>query len=75
MAHTDLGDLYSSSGDLFESLRSYCRSRDYCTSVFDVVKMCLNVVRVSVDSDDFSYARQYATKAQHVLSNGMDAKT
>ena len=46
MGHNDLGDHYYNMGDLSNALKSYMRTRDYCTTPKHVVDMCLAVIRV-----------------------------
>jgi len=44
--YDDLGEFYLDCGDLMNALKSFTRSRDYCTSAKHVITMCLNVIKV-----------------------------
>jgi COP9 signalosome complex subunit 1 len=42
----DLADQFLEMGDLTNALKSYSRSRDYCSSNKNVANLCLNVIKV-----------------------------
>jgi COP9 signalosome complex subunit 1 len=42
------------------------RTRDYCTTPRHIVAMCLNVIRVSVESENFAHVQNYVQKASQV---------
>jgi COP9 signalosome complex subunit 1 len=46
MGHNDLGHFYRSHGDHATALRHYTKSREFCTSSFHVVDMCVNILEV-----------------------------
>ncbi|KAI1301667.1 COP9 signalosome complex subunit 1 [Halotydeus destructor] len=62
--HDDLGDHYLEMGDLGNALKCYSRSRDYCTSSKHVLNMCLNVIKVSIQLQNWSHVLTYVAKAQ-----------
>lgn len=62
--HDDLGDHYMEMGDLNNALKCYSRSRDYCTSGKHVLNMCLNVVKVSIQLQNWSHVMTYVIKAE-----------
>ena len=62
--HDDLGDHYLDMGDLSNALKCYSRSRDYCTSGKHVLNMCLNVIKVSIQLQNWSHVLTYVAKAQ-----------
>ena len=66
MGHNDLGDFYHARGDLNAAFKCYVRTRDYCTTPRHVVNMCLNVIRVSVESENFAQVQNYVAKATQV---------
>ena len=66
MGHNDLGDFHSARGDFVTALKCYVRTRDYCTTPRHVVNMCLNVIRVSVESENFAQVQNYVAKATQV---------
>ena len=43
-----LGELYHQSGDLTNSLKSYVRSRDYCSNSEQLLEMCFRVIQVVI---------------------------
>lgn len=47
MGHRDLGDFQRKSGDLPAAIRSYTKSKDYCTTSHHILDMCLCVIDVS----------------------------
>ena len=75
--HNELGDFHLERGNLQESLKSYLRTRDYCTSSKHVNEMCLNVIRVSVEMGNYALVNQYVTKAENTpdVSEGTDIIT
>lgn len=50
------------------------RARDYCTSSKHVINMCLNVIRVSIEMNNFALVQQYVSKAEQTpdVSNQED---
>lgn len=48
--HDDLAEHYLDCGDLTNALKCFSRARDYCTSAKHVVNMCLNVIKVKLQS-------------------------
>ena len=66
MGHNDLGDFFYQRGDLQNAFKSYVRTRDYCTTPRHIVAMCLNVIRVSVESENFAHVQNYVQKALQV---------
>lgn len=47
MGYRDIGDFQRRSGDLTAAVRSYTKSKDYCTTAHHLLDMCLNVIDVS----------------------------
>jgi len=64
MGHNDLGDFHYDRGDLNSALRSYVRTRDYCTTAKHVIQMCLNVIKVSIEMGNFAHVINYVNKAE-----------
>ena len=64
MGYNELGDFHYSRGDLSTSLKSYVRSRDYCTTPKHIILMCLNVIRVSIEMGNYAHVGNYLTKAE-----------
>jgi COP9 signalosome complex subunit 1 len=46
MGHRDLGDFYRSISDYNASLKSYTKSREFCTTSQHVVDMCISILQV-----------------------------
>ena len=72
MGHNDLGDFYHARGDLNAAFKCYVRTRDYCTTPRHVVNMCLNVIRVSVQAENFANVQNYVAKAAAVPDSADD---
>ncbi|KAJ1555943.1 COP9 signalosome complex subunit 1, partial [Cladochytrium tenue] len=66
MGHQDLGDHYFSIGDYTKALSCYSRTRDYCTTSKHIVDMCMNVIKVSLETQSHANARSYISKAEAV---------
>ncbi|RUS15827.1 hypothetical protein BC937DRAFT_91948 [Endogone sp. FLAS-F59071] len=64
MGHNDLGDHYYNCGDLPNALKCYSRTRDYCTTAKHIVDMCLNVIKVSIETSNFAHVQSYVAKAE-----------
>ncbi|KAL9652431.1 hypothetical protein ABK040_000004 [Willaertia magna] len=74
MGHNELGDFHYDRGNLQEALKAYLRTRDYCTSSKHVIEMCLNVIRISIEMNNYALVHQYVTKAENTpdVSEGTD---
>jgi len=62
--HADLGDFYSQKGDFASALKCYARTRDYCTNSFQILQMCLNVIRVSIETKNYPHVVNHVAKAE-----------
>ena len=62
--HNDLGDHYLELGDMNNALKCYSRSRDYCTSGEHILNMCLNVIKVSIYTQNWTHVLTYVSKAE-----------
>lgn len=69
MAHRDLGDHFKAAGDLQEALKSYNKTRDYCSTTEHVVEMCLNVIEVSLRLENWANVQTFVSKAEGVLES------
>lgn len=63
-AQTELGDFHYDRGDLNSALRCYVRTRDYCSTSDDILQMCLNVIKVSIEMGNYGHVSNYITKAE-----------
>ena len=48
MGHTDLGEFYFERGDFQNAIKSFVRTRDYCTTSKHIIAMCISVIKVSI---------------------------
>lgn len=64
VCHNELGDFHAERGDFAAALKSYVRARDYCTTGRHMLGLCVNVVRVSVLSGNYTHVLQYVAKAE-----------
>ncbi|KAI8834300.1 26S proteasome subunit RPN7-domain-containing protein [Chytridium lagenaria] len=69
MGHQDLGDLYYQAGDFQNSLKSYSRTRDYCTTSKHMVDMCMNAIKVSFCMMNTAHVHSYAAKAEGTIDS------
>ncbi|PWY98094.1 hypothetical protein BCV70DRAFT_202271 [Testicularia cyperi] len=69
MAHRDLGDHFKSTGEYAEALKSYTKTRDYCSTTEHVIEMCINVIEVSLRMENWSNVQTFVSKAEGVLES------
>ncbi|KAN0062535.1 hypothetical protein ACQY0O_005067 [Thecaphora frezii] len=69
MAHRDLGDHFKATGKLQEALKSYTRTRDFCSTSEHIIEMCLNVIDVSLRLENFGNVQTFVSKAEGVLES------
>jgi hypothetical protein len=67
MGHVQLGDFYYARGDLQNAFKHYMRTRDYCTTARHVIKMCLQVVKCSIELGNYIHLSNYVQKAETAL--------
>ncbi|TPX58692.1 hypothetical protein PhCBS80983_g02941 [Powellomyces hirtus] len=72
MGHNDLGDHYYNGGDLSLALKSFMRTKDYCTFPKHVLDMNLNVAQVSLELGNFPHVTTYIIKAENALETSED---
>ncbi|UPQ98716.1 subunit RPN7 of 26S proteasome [Chloropicon primus] len=75
MGHTFLGEFFYEKGDLNAALKCYIRTRDYCTTSKHVVTMCLNVIKVSLELENYLHVLNYVQKGEQNPGVQQDAKT
>lgn len=68
MAYNDIGDFYSQRGDLQNALKSYLKARDYNTTVKHVITMCMNIIKVSIEMNNYALVGQYVGRAEQTLT-------
>ncbi|KZV95984.1 PCI-domain-containing protein [Exidia glandulosa HHB12029] len=67
MAHRDLGDFYRMTSDNSNALKHYTKSREFCTTSQHVLEMCLSVLELLVEQQNYSHISTYIFKAEAAL--------
>ena len=67
--YNELGEFFYRRGDLNQAMKYFARTRDYCTTNRHVGEMCLRVIEVAVDLDNFAQVSNYVTKAEHIVDS------
>ena len=70
LSFNDIGDLHYERGNLNETMKSYLRTRDYCAIPKHTLDLCVRVVSVSLDLNQFGNVNFYATKAETAAADG-----
>jgi COP9 signalosome complex subunit 1 len=74
LGFNDLGAFHYERGDLNTSLKSYVRSREYCTNSKQILEMCLNVIQVALELNNVALVNQYVGKAEQSAEATKDKK-
>jgi|Transcript_4563 COP9 signalosome complex subunit 1 len=72
MQFVELGDHYYDRGDLKNALAYYSRTRDYCSTPKHILFMCLRVMAVCIEMNNFAHVGVHATKAHRALDDMAD---
>ena len=64
--HNDLGEFNHKIGRLEEARRQYTKTRDYCMSGEHNLQMCVKVVTVNIQANDFSSIENYYMQAESI---------
>jgi len=67
MGYRDLGNYYHRAGELQLSIRSHTKSRDFCSTPSHVVEMCLSVIEVALEMQNYAFVRNYVVKAEAAM--------
>lgn len=70
MSHRELGKYYHQTGEYAISLRNYIKSREFCTSSAQVVEMCVSVLEVLLEQQNYGHLSTYTYKAETALDVG-----
>ncbi|BGP38266.1 hypothetical protein JCM10450v2_002208 [Rhodotorula kratochvilovae] len=73
MGHRDLARFQYRTGDLAGAVRSYTKSREFCTTAQHVLEMCLGVIEVALDMANYAFVRNYVVKAESALEGAQAA--
>ncbi|KAI9008335.1 26S proteasome subunit RPN7-domain-containing protein [Gaertneriomyces semiglobifer] len=65
MGYNDLGDHLYSCGDLIGAQRAYARTRDYNTTAKHIVDMCLNMIKVNIETGNLAHVSNHVVKAEN----------
>ncbi|EGC30252.1 COP9 signalosome complex subunit 1 [Dictyostelium purpureum] len=63
-AQNDLGEFYYKLGDTQNAIKCFIRTRDYCTTSKHVLTMCFNIIKLGVDTQNYTHAPSYIAKAE-----------
>jgi len=69
LGYKDLGDHHYATGNLTTALKQYQRCRDFSTASKHVIDMCINVIKVAIDLDNWVLVLSYVNKAQTSLED------
>eukprot|EP01111_Echinosteliopsis_oligospora_P002599 TRINITY_DN138_c0_g1_i2.p1 TRINITY_DN138_c0_g1~~TRINITY_DN138_c0_g1_i2.p1 ORF type:complete len:494 (-),score=153.65 TRINITY_DN138_c0_g1_i2:105-1424(-) len=72
VGHNELGELYYKRGDLNNSLKCFVRARDYCSNSKHILQMCFNVIRVSIEMNNFAHVSNYVGKAEQTSAESAE---
>ncbi|KPV76676.1 uncharacterized protein RHOBADRAFT_13174, partial [Rhodotorula graminis WP1] len=74
MGFRDLGRFQARTGDLTGAVRSYTKSREYCTTSNHVLEVCLGVIEVALDMANYAFVRNYVVKASASMEGAQAAR-
>eukprot|EP00761_Pharyngomonas_kirbyi_P013094 gb/GECH01013121.1/.p1 GENE.gb/GECH01013121.1/~~gb/GECH01013121.1/.p1 ORF type:complete len:410 (+),score=69.61 gb/GECH01013121.1/:1-1230(+) len=69
MGNTELGKFHYDRGNLDNALKCHIRSKDYCTASKHILNMCLSVITVAIETNNFTLVNQFVNKGQQVPEN------
>ncbi|BGP14216.1 hypothetical protein JCM10213_005893 [Rhodosporidiobolus nylandii] len=75
MGHRDLARFQYKVGDLQGAVRSYTKSREFCTTSQHVLEMCLGVIEVALDMSNYAFIRNYVVKAESSLESSSSSSS
>ncbi|KAK9858822.1 hypothetical protein WJX84_008155 [Apatococcus fuscideae] len=64
MCQTYMGDHAYNRGNLQDAFKCYVRTRDYCSTAKDITQMCLNVIKVAIELNNYTHVQNYVSKAE-----------
>jgi COP9 signalosome complex subunit 1 len=75
LSYNDIGDLHYERGNLADAMKSYSRTRDYCTIPKHHLDMWVRLISVSMDLGQYGNVNFYMTKAENtVIESAAGAK-
>lgn len=63
--HNDLGDFFRKRGKLQQARGDYIKTRDYCMHSHHTVQMCMNVITVSIEAEEYSHVENHYLHAEN----------
>eukprot|EP00285_Hemiselmis_virescens_P002783 CAMPEP_0173414750 /NCGR_PEP_ID=MMETSP1356-20130122/84490_1 /TAXON_ID=77927 ORGANISM="Hemiselmis virescens, Strain PCC157" /NCGR_SAMPLE_ID=MMETSP1356 /ASSEMBLY_ACC=CAM_ASM_000847 /LENGTH=480 /DNA_ID=CAMNT_0014376953 /DNA_START=96 /DNA_END=1538 /DNA_ORIENTATION=- len=72
MGHNDLGHHHYNVGNLNEALKCYVRTRDYGTTTKHQTDMCLNIIKVGIEMNNYSHVVNYINKAEQASTEKLE---
>ncbi|KAG9019372.1 hypothetical protein FRB90_003476 [Tulasnella sp. 427] len=67
LSHRELGRYYHGTGDYAAALRNHMKSREFCTNASHVVEMCISVLEVLLEQQNYAHLSTYIYKAETAL--------
>lgn len=64
--HNDLGDFFHKRGKLQQARGDYTKTRDYCSHAQHNLQMCMKVITVSIEADDFAHIENHYMMAENI---------
>ncbi|KAG8943297.1 hypothetical protein FRC04_002977 [Tulasnella sp. 424] len=75
LSHRELGRYYYSTGDYAAALRNHMKSREFCTNASHVIEMCISVLEILLEQQNYAHLSTYIYKAETALDASQPAKT
>ncbi|GAA5853569.1 hypothetical protein JCM5353_007785 [Sporobolomyces roseus] len=73
MGYRDLARFQYKCGELQDAVRSYTKSREYCTTSQHVLDMCMGVIEIALDMSNYAFVRNYVVKAESAVDAALSA--
>ncbi|KAG8928014.1 hypothetical protein FRC02_007467 [Tulasnella sp. 418] len=69
MSHRELGKYYQGVGDYASSLKHFMRSREFCITSGQVLEMCISVLEVLAEQQNYGQLSTYVFKAESAFES------
>ncbi|GAA5879508.1 hypothetical protein JCM16303_003229 [Sporobolomyces ruberrimus] len=73
MGYRDLARFQYRCGELQDAVRSYTKSREYCTTSQHVLDMCMGVIEIALDMSNYAFVRNYVVKGESAIDAAQSA--
>jgi COP9 signalosome complex subunit 1 len=75
LGYREIGNFQYLIGELHDALRAHAKSRDFCTTSAHVLEMCLSVIDIALELQNYNSIRSHVIKAEAALeSQGASSK-